>query len=296
MRISLLCLCTPILCHNVNSLRLHSNSSAEAANGEMEQAAAKEAQEQHFASRKTTALFYGDSILRYATSDFCISTNSDLWESIADIKQDKMAGPRICNVKNTDILLLDFFSFGFGYDSPLARAYEFAAHPQLPGNSKEALKLIKSIITKLGINIDVFFLQSNLWDVSRHNDWFKHVPWEKYTSEWKVNATEMIQLVEELFPKSKHTWMSTCVSMADTRHEQAESLNEAARTMLPGSWSYLDVRSTLHETPNFRDKFHLAPNSTIPLMRGLLEEFAGAELRRVKFDVSAAQAAPPVER
>jgi len=290
-------------------LRLLSKSGAEVANGETELAvrrlrnkatktkdAATEEQQQHVASRKTTAFFYGDSILRYATSDFCISTNSDLWESIGDIKQDKLAGPRICNVRNSDTLLLNFFSFGFGYDAPLARAYEFAPHPQLPGNSKEALKSIKNIITQLGISIDVFYLQSNLWDVSRHNDWFKRVPWGKYTSQWKVNATEMIQLVEELFPKAKHAWISTCDPITDTRHEQAESLNEAARAILPESWSYFDVRSILHEPPNFRDKFHLAPNSTIPLMRGLLEAVSDAELSHVNFDVNAAEHASPDER
>lgn len=309
MRINLLCLCASLLCHNVNSLRSHSKSGDEASNGEMELAVrrwrnnatkttapAKEAQQQHSFSRKTTIFFYGDSILRYATSDFCISTNSDLWESIGDIKQDKLAGPRICNVRNSNTLLLNFFSFGFGYEAPLARAYEFAPHPQLPGNSKDALKLIKNILTQLGIDVDVFFLQSNLWDVSRHNDWFKRVPWNKYTSQWKVNATEMIQLVEELFPKSKHAWISTCDPITDTRHEQAESLNEAARAILPESWSYFDVRSILHEPPDFRDKFHLAANSTIPFMRGLLEAFSDAELSHVNFDVNAAEHASPDEK
>jgi hypothetical protein len=258
--------------------------------------AAKEAQEQHQASKTKAVLLYGDSILRYAAQDFCISTNSDLWESIADIKQEKLAGPRICNVRNSDTLLLDFFSFGFGYDLPLARAYEFGGHSQLPANSKEALKLIKNNITKLGISIDVFVLQSNLWDVSRHNDWFKRVPWEKYTSKWKANATEMIQLVEDLFPTAKHAWMSTCDPQTDTRQAQSESLNEAARSILPESWRYLDVPSILQEPPSYRDKFHLAPSSTIPLMRSLLEELADAKLSSVKFDVSAAELAPPAER
>lgn len=302
MRVILLCLCASIQCHNVNSLR-HSEKGAETTTEVNElavKAAAKEAQQHHLAPRKTAALFYGDSILRYATSDFCASTSSDLWESLADIKQEKLAGPRICSVRNSDTLLLDFFSFGFGYELPLAGAYEFARHPQLPANSKETLKLIKSKITKLGINIDAFFLQSNLWDVSRHDTLFgqfssSHV-WEKYSSEWKSNATEMIQLVEELFPKAKHSWISTCVSERDTRKTRSESLNEAARAILPESWSYLDVRTLLHQPPTYRDKFHLAPNSTIPLMRSLLEVLPDPKLSHLNFNVTAAESVPPAER
>jgi len=95
---------------------------------------------------------------------------------------------------------------------------------------------------------------------------------------------------------AKHSWISTCVSDMDTRKAQSESLNEAARAILPGGWNYLDVRSILHQPPTYRDKFHLAPSSTIPLMRSLLEALPDAKLSQLSFNVSAAELVPPAER
>jgi len=265
------------LCHCADSVRLNSER-AGATNGGMQdgvlKVATRDAQQHRSASKKTTVLFYGDSILRFAAEDLCKHTSSELWESIGGIRQEEFAGPRICNLKNSDTLLLFFFSYGFGYDLPLTHGYPNMRHSQLPPNSKEALELIKTNLTNLGIKIDAFFLESNLWDVQRHNEFFPKKWWNRYVSEWKANATQMIQLVDTLFPESKHMWISSCISEEDTRKAQSESLNRAARTILPERWNYIDVESLLHRRPYYRDTWHLAPGSTIPLMKLLLERAA----------------------
>jgi hypothetical protein len=189
-----------------------------------------------------------------------------------------LGGPKICNVKNSDTLLLDFFNFGFGYEQPIGTGYGKVHHSQLPPNAKEALTLIQKNITKLGIQIDAFFLQSNLWDVTRHQQFFPNSSWPEYQKGWTANATEMIQLVEQLFPTSKHMWVSTRVRRGDTRQPHSQSLNQAAQAILPKSWIYVDVEKILRKNFHYRDTFHLAAQSTIPLMKHLLEVHAGANL------------------
>jgi hypothetical protein len=107
-------------------------------------------------------------------------------------------------------------------------------------------------------------------------EYFPNVSWEVYTKDWVANATEMIQLVEELFPESKHMWISTSVSFNDTRKLMSELLNEAARTVVPDTWTYLDTESILNYSLHYRDDYHLNPQSTIPLVNHLLDLAAEA--------------------
>jgi len=271
-----------VLYHNVSSLSLDANFVA-SKNGELElnvwEATVPEVLQKHVAARKTSALFFGDSILRFAVSDFCNQTRSQVWESIGDIRHYKQAGPFICNVTHSEILLLEFMQYGFGYD--LQQTSEFTyGNPY--SNSKMALEIISKHVAELGIAVDAVFLESNLWDIDRHDDGFQDIPWEDYTREWNDNATEMIHLVEELFPVSKHVWISTCVSPEDTRKERSESLNRAALAILPGRWTYIDTESILHHDLHYRDKWHLDAQSTIPLVKYLLEVVAEVDLSDVE--------------
>lgn len=271
-----------ILYHDVSSLSVSSNLVA-ANSGEMElnvwKTAAPEVLQKNLAPRKTSALFFGDSILRFAVSDFCDQTLSHVWESIGDIRHDKSAGPFICNVTHSATLLLEFMQYGFGYDLPETPAFSFG-NPS--SNSKMALEITSKHVAALGITVDTVFLESNLWDIGRHEDSFQHIPWQDYTREWKDNATEMIHLVDKLFPASKHVWISTCISPADTRKERSESLNRAALAILPGSWTYIDTENILHHDLHYRDGFHLDAQSTIPLIKYLLEVVAEVDLSGVE--------------
>jgi hypothetical protein len=261
-------------CMQIQQTALRMSESAEAAPGEMERgvqiSAAKEAQQEDMAPRQTAALFYGDSILRYAVSDFCEFSKSETWASLGDIEQMPIAGPRICNVTDNSTLILEFMQYGFGYELPLTHGYETCRHPLLPPSSKESLEIIHKTITELGIKVDAFFLESNLWDVQRWMDDFTNVPWEVYTKDWAANATEMIQLVEKLFPEAQHMWISTCVSFKDNRKTLSELLNKVAQTVVPDSWTYLDTESILGHKLYYRDKYHLRAQSTLPLVSHLL--------------------------
>jgi hypothetical protein len=171
---------------------------------------------------------------------------------------------------------MEFMHFGFGYDLPLTAGFPVVRHPLLPPNSMESLEIIHDKIGISGLNntVDVFCLESNLWDVQRYQEFFPHTQWEDYTNEWKNNATKMFQLVEHLFPKATFVWVSTCVSNQDTRKPRSEYLNIAAKSILPANWIYLDVERVLNGTLSYRDKYHLAEASTVPLVQHILLHYA----------------------
>jgi hypothetical protein len=167
-------------------------------------------------------LFYGDSILHFAASDYCAVTKLELWNSIGGLYITPHGGPTVCNTTDSR-LLMEFMQFGFGYDLP--NTHE--RHPLLPPSSMESLVVIHKKIGISGLNntVDVFCLESNLWEIQHYKDFF--LP--DYTNEWKKNATKMFQLVEHLFPKATFVWISTCISNRGTaRKPHAEYLNIAA--------------------------------------------------------------------
>jgi hypothetical protein len=168
---------------------------------------------------------------------------------------------------------MEFMQFGFGYDLP-PQCFSENRHPLLPHNSMESLEIIHDKIGISGLNntVDVFCLESNLWDIQRYRDCFPHLQFEDYTNEWKKNATKMFQLVEHLFPKATVVWVSTCISIRDPRKHQAEYLNIAAKSILPANWIYLDVERVLNGTLGYRgaDKYHLGQASTVPLVQHIL--------------------------
>jgi hypothetical protein len=247
----------------------------------------------------TTVVFLGDSILARSVVDFCEQSNSRVVKSIGDIAVEGWAElmwdgkpgqfPEMCNITDTSTLLLDFFAYGFGNE---------VKGKGIPPSSKESLTLIHKNIKHLGINVDGFILEANLWDVLRWSlkpflnasapkdtdweatakDWAANASaWEAYTKDWAANATEMFQLVEKLFPESKHMWLSTCIQPIDPNKIQAESLNKVARTVLPDSWTYLDVESILKNNLHYRDFRHLDVPSTIPLVSHILDLVSAAE-------------------
>jgi hypothetical protein len=240
----------------------------------------------------TTLMLYGDSILRMAALDRCgasdgysncitdVCDTSKVWPSLGNIPRELTAGPIMCNVENSPNVILEFMAYGFGYEVPLSKSFDITRHSSLPPNSKESLKIIKNEIAKAGITVDGFVLESNLWDIMRWTDFFSYVPFQAYTDEWKANATEMFQLVEELFPESKHMWLSTSVAPSDTQKSMSDSLNEVARSVLPDSWTYLDIESVLDHNLIFRplDTHHLAGPSNIPLVNHLLDLVAEASV------------------
>merc|ERR1740120_611456 len=91
----------------------------------------------------------------------------------------------------------------------------------------------------------------------------------------------MIQLVEKLDPQSKHMWLSTCITPTEVMNKKlSEGLNKVARTIVPDSWTYIDVESLLGKDLHYRvdglmvDPHHFAPDTAVKLVDRIMELLA----------------------
>jgi hypothetical protein len=188
-------------------------------------------------------------------------------------------------VDNSKDVFLEFMQFGLG-GGMNAQGSEHIRNPMLPADSMEQLIKIDQIIKPMGINVDGFILEANLWDVKRYTDYHSSMPWDDYTKEWAAHATEMIQLVERLYPQAKHMWLSTCIApnVIDKviNKDYSQLLNEVARTIVPDSWTYIDVESLLGKDLHYRqegltiDPHHFAPDTAVKLVDNIMELLAEA--------------------